>query len=151
MSAKVFVDTNVLVYSRDASEPEKQAKAAAWMAALWERRAGRLSFQVLQEFYITVTAKIIPGMERDAARKDVRALLAWRPLPLDNRILEGAWLLQDRYGFSWWDALIAAAAQAAGCRYLLSEDFQEGMEVGDLRVVNPFQILPENLAITEGG
>lgn len=41
MSAKVFVDTNVLVYWRDASDPEKQAKAAAWMAFLWERQAGR--------------------------------------------------------------------------------------------------------------
>ena len=45
MNAKVFVDTNLLVYCRDASEPEKQAQAAAWMAALWEQRTGRLSFQ----------------------------------------------------------------------------------------------------------
>ncbi|MBI4642182.1 MAG: PIN domain-containing protein [Deltaproteobacteria bacterium] len=145
MSDKVFVDTNVLVYCRDASEPEKQAKAAVWMAALWERRAGRLSYQVLQEFYVTVTAKLVPGLEPDAARRDVRVLLAWQPLPMDTRLLEGAWLLQDRYGFSWWDALIAAAAQAAGCRYLLSEDFQEGMEVGGLRLVNPFRIVPEDL------
>lgn len=40
MSAKVFVDTNVLVYCRDASEPEKQAQTAAWMAALWEQQTG---------------------------------------------------------------------------------------------------------------
>lgn len=147
MSARVFVDTNVLVYCRDASEPEKQAKAAAWMAALWERRAGRLSYQVLQEFYVTVTAKLVPGLEPDTARRDIRALLAWQPLPADTRLLEGAWLLQDRYGFSWWDALIAAAAQAAGCRYLLSEDFQAGMEVGDLRVVNPFSIRPDDVSL----
>lgn len=145
MNAKVFVDTNVLVYCRDASEPEKQAKAAAWMAALWARRVGRLSYQVLQEFYVTVTAKLDPGMEPEAARTDVRILLVWKPLPLDARVLEVAWLLQDRYGFSWWDALIAAAAQAAGCRYLLSEDFQAGMEVGDLIVIHPFRITPSDL------
>jgi predicted nucleic acid-binding protein len=145
MNAKVFVDTNVLVYCRDASEPEKQARAAAWMAALWERRAGRLSYQVLQEYYVTVTAKLDPGLEPEAARTDVRALLAWKPLPLEVRVLEGAWLLQDRYGFSWWDALIAAAAQAEGCRYLLSEDFQAGMEVSDLIVMNPFRITPADL------
>lgn len=138
MNAKVFVDTNVLVHCRDASEPEKQAQAAAWMAALWERRTGRLSYQVLQEFYVMVTAKLKPGLDLDAARRDVRGLLAWKPLPVDARVLEGAWLIQDHHGFSWWDALIVAAAQAAGCRYLLSEDFQNGMGVGDLTVINPF-------------
>lgn len=146
MSARVFVDTNVLVYSRDASEPDKQEQAAAWMATLWERRAGRLSYQVLQEYYVTVTAKLSPGMDRDAARRDVQALLAWKPLPVDARMLLEAWHLQDRYQFSLWDALIAAAAQAAGCGYLLSEDFQEHQMIGDLRVVNPFGTRPEMLA-----
>ncbi len=49
MSARVFVDTNVLVYERDASEPRKQRRARAWMRRLWQRRAGRLSYQVLHE------------------------------------------------------------------------------------------------------
>jgi predicted nucleic acid-binding protein len=146
MSAKVFVDTNVLVYWRDASEPEKQARASAWMAALWETRTGRLSYQVLQEFYVTVTTKLDPGLVPDAARRNVRVLLSWHPLPVDTRILEGAWLLQDRYGVSWWDALIMAAARATGCRYLLSEDFQAGMKVGDLLVINPFKITPADLS-----
>jgi predicted nucleic acid-binding protein len=47
MSARVFVDTNVLVYARDASEPRKQERAMAWMSRLWDMRLGRLSFQVL--------------------------------------------------------------------------------------------------------
>jgi predicted nucleic acid-binding protein len=145
MNAKVFVDTNVLVYCRDASETEKQARAAAWMAVLWEQRAGRLSFQVLQEYYVTVTAKLSPGLPRDLARLEVRALSAWRPQPADARLLEGAWLLQDRHRLPWWDALIVAAAQGEGCRYLLSEDFQEGFAWGDLTVVNPFHTGPEDL------
>ncbi len=145
MNAKVFVDTNVLVYSRDASEPEKQAQALEWMRALWEHRTGRLSYQVLQEYFVSVTAKLDPGLPPELARRDVRALLAWQPMPVDARILEGAWLLQDRHRLSWWDALIAAAAQVADCRYLLSEDFQEGMELGELQVVNPFRTLPEAL------
>jgi len=145
MSAKVFVDTNVLVYCRDASEPEKQRQAEAWMAALWEARTGRLSFQVLQEFYVTVTAKLSPGLPKEAARRDVRALLAWQPLAVDARVLAGAWRLQDRQRLSWWDALIMAAAQTEGCRYLLSEDFQDGWELGDLTVVNPFRRQPADL------
>jgi len=147
MSAKVFVDTNVLVYCRDASEPEKQAQAAAWMVALWEQQTGCLSFQVLQEYYVTVTAKLSPGLPRDLARREVRALLAWRPLAVDARLIEGAWLLQDRNHLPWWDALIVAAAQAAGCRYLLSEDFQEGFDWGTLTVVNPFHTGPGGLKL----
>jgi hypothetical protein len=52
MSAGTFVDTNVLVYVRDASEPRKQNQAEAWMRYLWKTRTGKLSFQVLQEFYV---------------------------------------------------------------------------------------------------
>ena len=51
MSVKVFVDTNVLVYNRDASEPAKQQQAMVWMSHLWRTQTGRLSFQVLIEFY----------------------------------------------------------------------------------------------------
>jgi predicted nucleic acid-binding protein len=144
MTGKVFVDTNVLVYWRDASEPDKQERALTWLSELWERRSGRLSFQVLQEFYVTVTAKLALSLSPELARLNVRQLLAWKPVTLDARLLEEAWRLQDRYLFPWWDALIVAAAQVSACRYLLSEDFQDGMEVGDLKVVNPFINRPED-------
>ena len=85
MSVKVFVDTNVLVYSRDASEPGKQKQAMAWMTSLWTSQTGRLSFQVLQEFYSTVTIKLHPGMDRQRARDDVQTLMAWSPLPVNRR------------------------------------------------------------------
>ena len=145
MTAKVFVDTNILVYSRDASEPKKQAQAMAWMAHLWTAGAGCLSFQVLQEFYVTVTAKLTPGLNAESARGDVRSLLAWRPIPVDARVLEGAWLLQERFKLSWWDALIVSAAQVGGCRFLLSEDFQESQTFGRVQVINPFRTLPASL------
>ena len=139
MTGAVFVDTNVLVYGRDASEPEKQQRAIAWMTHLWESQRGRLSVQVLQEFYVTVTQKLSPGMTRDAARRDVRNLMVWRPVAIDVAILDRAWTAQDRYRLAFWDALIVAAAQVAGCRYLLTEDFQPDQQLDDLTVVNPFR------------
>ena len=145
MTAKVFVDTNVLVYSRDASEPHKQKKAMAWMAHLWSTKTGILSYQVLQEFYVTVTAKLQPGLDPENARKDVRALLAWRPIMVNDRVFENAWLIQDRCQLSWWDALIISAAQLADCRYLLTEDLQADQEFGRLRVTNPFHVDPASL------
>lgn len=145
MTATIFVDTNVLVYRRDSGQGEKQARAAAWIKHLWETRDGRLSYQVLQEFYVTVTSKLRPGLDAESARDDVRSLHAWHPVPVDARVLEGAWVIQDRYGLSWWDSLIVAAAQVADCRFLLTEDLQDGQELGEVRVLNPFHHSPESL------
>jgi hypothetical protein len=64
MTVKGFVDTSVLVYSRDASEPGKQQAAMAWLGVLWRLRAGALSFQVPQEYYVMVTRKLRPVQHR---------------------------------------------------------------------------------------
>ena len=138
MTGPVFVDTNVLVYRSDASVPVKQARADAWYGFLWRSRAGRLSFQVLQELYSTLTRKMRPGFDGREAREIVRELMAWKPIPVDRTVLERAWSLEDRYSLSWWDALIVAAAQTAECDVLLTEDLQHGQVFGTIRVVSPF-------------
>ena len=137
-SARVFVDTNVLVYARDGSERVKQPHAERWVDRLWTTGNGRVSIQVLQEFYVTVTQKLRPGMSRQSARADVRNLLSWRPIQSDARLLEVAWDLQDRFGLAWWDAPVVAAALRAECSFLLSEDLQDQMAFGNTTVVNPF-------------
>ncbi|MFW6085300.1 MAG: PIN domain-containing protein [Gemmatimonadota bacterium] len=141
----VFVDTNVLVYARDASEPEKQPVAMNWLDALWEAREGRLSVQVLQEFYVTVTAKLDPGLPAGQARADVRRLQVWDPLSVDASLLEDSWQIQDRYSFSLWDAAIVAAARRLGCRYLLTEDLQAGQDLDGMLVLDPFGTRPEEV------
>jgi len=145
MGDKIFVDTNVLVYARDATDPQKQKMALAWMSYLWKTRTGRLSFQVLQEFYLTVTQKLDPGLEPERARRDVRLLFSWLPVQIDPRVIETAWYVQDRHRLSWWDALIVSAARLAGCRYILSEDFKSGQELFEIRIINPFQLSPDSL------
>lgn len=113
------------------------------MAELWRSRRGRVSTQVLAEYYVNVTQKLQPGLDREIARADVRALFAWQPLDLDGPVFEQAWRIQDRYKVSFWDALIAAAASVAGCRQVLTEDLQDGQEIAGVRVVNPFLSLPD--------
>lgn len=145
MTATVFVDTNVLVYRRDAGQGDKQKQADAWLERLWADRCGRLSYQVLQEYFVTVTSKLIPGLPAETASNDVRALLAWHPVTVDAGVMEAAWVIQDRYQLSWWDALIVAAAQVADSQFLLSEDLQDGQELGAVRVVSPFNHPPESV------
>ena len=139
MSALVFVDTNVFVYRHDRSDPAKQARADEWIAHLARSRSGRLSYQVLQELYVTLTGKARIGFDPSEAREIVRDLIVWQPVGIDLRILERAWHLQDGHSVSWWDAVIVAAAQSLGCSILLTEDLQHGHAFGEVRVVNPFR------------
>jgi predicted nucleic acid-binding protein len=140
----VFVDTNVLIYAIDRADEKKHQRARQWSAELWRTRQGRVSYQVLQEFYVTVARK--RPAARDEARATVRDLLAWRPVSVDGDLLDRGWALQDRYQLCFWDALIVAAAQAATCSHLLSEDLQAGQDFGGVVVVNPFMRGPGPLA-----
>ena len=142
MSDNVFVDTNVLLYSRDASEPAKQAQAAARLDELWENRCGRISVQVLNEYFVNVTRKLDPGLSSEEAWDDIEALSVWDPLPIDMALLTRAYATQRRYGLSWWDAMIIAAAEAAGCTRILSEDLSDGASYFGIRVENPFKPAP---------
>jgi predicted nucleic acid-binding protein len=133
-----FVDTNILVYARDKSQPAKQARAEEILGVLWRSRTGRLSAQVLQEYYVTVTRKLKPGLSRTEARQDVRDLMEWKPRPVIAGILESAWEIEDRWKLSWWDSLITASALDCGATSLLSEDMQNGMVIHSLQILDPF-------------
>lgn len=134
-----FVDTDVLVYARDSSEPEKQKRAHAWLESLWRNQSGQLSFQVLQEYYVTVTQKLEPGLSTNDARDDVRAFYAWQPRVIDRTVIASAWDVQDRFGLSWWDSVIVAAAQVCDCDHLLTEDLPHQQNLDGLMVVDPFR------------
>lgn len=144
MTDPVFVDTNVFVYAADAGDAEKQYRASLWLAELWRSRLGRISFQVLQEFFVTVTHKK-PDI-RDQARAQVRDLLAWRPVVTNALILEQAWRMQDRFKLSFWDALIVSAAKSADCHWLLTEDLQANQNLDGVTVINPFRHSPDHLS-----
>ena len=146
MTGEVFVDTNVLVYARDADERRKGRIAREWLERLWRTGRGRLSYQVLAEYYVTVTAKLRPGLPVSRARADIRDLLAWRPVAVDRHVLEEAFAVQDRRGLSWWDSLIVAAARLAGCAALLTEELQDGQDLDGLRAVDPVAHSPADLA-----
>lgn len=137
MSDLVFVDSNVLIYAIDNANPKKHSAARLWRSELWKSRRGRVSFQVLQEFYANVTRKWPAA--RDEAQVEIRTLLAWRPVLVSEEIVEGAWRIEDQHYISFWDALIVAAAKAAFCRYLLTEDLQADYNFDGVVVVNPFR------------
>ncbi len=134
-----FVDTNILAYARDRRDPRKQGIAHAWLAALADRREGRLSWQVLIEFYAVATHPAKLAMPSELARRDIRDLQTWKPISPNPALIESAWALQERHGFSWWDAMIVAAAVETESELLLTEDLQHGLVVdGRLTLMDPF-------------
>jgi predicted nucleic acid-binding protein len=140
MSANVFVDTNILVYSRDLSEPVKQVIAIDRLKELWQTRTGKISTQVCNEYYTTVTQKLKPGLSKDTAWQDIEDLFAWQPLAVDKKVLIKAKACQLRYKLSWWDSLIVSAAYYCNCETILSEDLNNSQKYFDIAVENPFSI-----------
>jgi predicted nucleic acid-binding protein len=143
---RFFVDTNVLLYSIDATDPAKHSRAREWLDALWTNDSGRLSWQVLNEFYWNAVGKMKTPPVR--VRENVETLALWQPADFGLGLLHRAWYWSDRRGVAYWDSLILAAAESTGCKYLLSEDFQAGEKFGDLTVLNPFRTAPGEFLLT---
>jgi predicted nucleic acid-binding protein len=144
--ASVFVDTNVLLYSFDSRDPGKRAKAGNWLEYLWRTGAGRMSWQVLHEFYANAGRKL--GVPASEAREAVAVFSRWRPAGMSMSVVERGWYWMDQAQLPYWDSLILASAERLGCSILLSEDFQTGRNFEGVRVVSPFAQSPESPAVS---
>jgi len=137
MNARSFFDTNILVYADDDDAPKKQRVARDLWHAHRRDGTGVVSLQVLQEYFVTVTRKL--KLDPRKARRKVELLAEFDVAEPDVSDILAAIDLHRLHGFSFWDALILRSAQQAGCRVLLSEDFQGGREIDGIQVVNPFR------------
>ena len=145
MTALIFVDTNVFLYAFDPRDTAKQARAQAWVQACWRARVGRISTQVLNEFYNNAITKFKKTVDINDARAEVCRLRQWQPPHLDTYTVDGAWALQDRFALSYWDALVVSSAQQQGCSYLLSEDMQHGQQFDSVQKISPFEVEPTTI------
>ncbi len=138
MTEKYFVDTNILIYRHDPRYPAHQSIAHEWLGRLWEEHSGVISTQVLKEFYGALTRKIAPKSDRQVSRDIVRNLYLWQVIETDSTIFEAAWRIEEHGQCSWWDSLIIAAAQHAGCTAILSEDLGPDLMPAGITLINPF-------------
>ena len=144
MNAKVFIDTNVLIYAKDRTDLTKQTAAAAWLEALAMRKAAVVSRQSLREYYNTAT-KPKHGVPRERARREVAALHAWLPPDGGFDRLQEAWDIQDRFKLQFFDCMLLAAARAARCAYFLSEDMHDSLDVDGVQITNFLRLTPDQL------
>ena len=140
MSAKTFVDTNVLIYAHDIDARSKHTAAKNVLSDLWADRAGVVSTQVLQEFYVNATRKISKPLAKRSARSIVNQYASWcvDATPVD---IAAAFRIEDESRIGFWDALICAVALRSGAERILSEDLNAGQRIAGIRIENPFALL----------
>jgi predicted nucleic acid-binding protein len=138
MTGKVFVDSNVLIYAHDGDAGDKQQRAAERLGKLWESGLGRLSTQVLQEFYVNVTQKIKRPLARGTAREVIRNYALWVESPITPSTVVRASEISEGWKLAFWDGMIFAAAEQDSADQLLSEDLSHGQVIAGIRIVNPF-------------
>ncbi len=133
-----FVDANILVYAFDSSAGRKQQAARSLLERLWESRTGRVSVQVLQEFFVTVTRKVASPLPMEDATARIRELATWKVFAPGADDVLTAIALHARVRIAFWDAMIVVAAAESGCDLLWTEDLTDGQLIHGVRIRNPF-------------
>ncbi|MBK8396070.1 MAG: PIN domain-containing protein [Leptospiraceae bacterium] len=134
--SKIFLDTNILVYSLDNSDKKKQKKSRSVLSDLAKSNLGVISTQVLQEFYVVCTKKL--KIEPLVAR-DILNSFAFETVVVTQELIHRGIDYSVLYKLSFWDALILAAAENAKCSHLWSEDFPTGQVIRNLKIENPLK------------
>jgi predicted nucleic acid-binding protein len=137
MSAE-FVDSNILVYAHDPTTFTKHERARALVERLWQQRTGRISIQVMQEFFWIVTRKIPSPLPRKTALAILADLSLWPVYSPVAKDVLAAGELSGEIQVSFWDAMLLVAAKASGADRLWSEDLSQGQTVDGVEISNPF-------------
>lgn len=129
---KPFLDTNILIYATLSDDPRRAAAERAIEAG------GTISIQVLNEFTNVARGKLKRSWAKVEATLDLIKGKVGRARSITVATHDRAAALARDHGFSFYDALIVAAAIEAGCDTLLTEDMQHGRVIDGLTIQNPF-------------
>ena len=137
--ARYLIDTNILVYAGDESEPVKRVCALEAIGRLAGRREGVVTTQVLAEYFVTVTRRFSETLRAGEA---VRRLDGWAStfevLDVSASVVREAARAAERYGMPYWDAQIWASARLGGVDTVLTEDLPGQPEIEGVRFMDPF-------------
>jgi predicted nucleic acid-binding protein len=139
MSGRVFLDTNIFVYSFDTEAPAKAKRASRLIREAVDTGEGIVSYEVVQEFFNVAFRRFPQPM--NVADAEQYLITVFRPLlaiQSSSALYVEGLRTAEKYRLSWYDSLIVAAALQGECRVLYSEDFQHGQKIGTVRIENPF-------------
>jgi predicted nucleic acid-binding protein len=137
MKDKIFVDTNIFIYSavEDNFHLDKRNKAVELIQR--EEFEIVISTQVINEFYaILIKNKISDAEIQERIYELIENAVLVNVI---FKTMQSAWKIRERYGFSYWDSLIVASALECNCSILYTEDLQDGQLIEKkLKIINPF-------------
>jgi len=137
MSAPDFLDSNILIYAYDSSAPQKQATARDLVRQALAG-SGVISSQVLAELCVTLLHKASCKTPPQRINAILDALGSIRLVSLNGEIVRRAVEAHATYGIHFYDGMIVAAAEKAGCERIWSEDLNPGQKYFGVSVTNPF-------------
>jgi len=136
MTARAFIDTNVLLYA-GSQHPDEQTKRAVALELLKQPGLG-FSTQVMAEYFNAAYTKGRLGISFEVAVENLRILASKTVLAVTPELVIKATALAKRYQISYYDAAILAAATELGCDTVYTEDLNHGQKYGTVKAVNPF-------------
>jgi predicted nucleic acid-binding protein len=133
--SKIFIDTNILVYSIDQKNTEKKEKARKTLKTIVESHQPVISTQVIKEFYVVATKKL--NADSLMVKNIVHNFHNMEIVNNDLELIEQAIDISLISRLSFWDSLIIAAAEKANCEFIFSEDLNNGQTYRGVMVINP--------------
>jgi predicted nucleic acid-binding protein len=133
-----FVDANVLVYAFERSDSARKRVAQRLMGDLMVEDRLRVSTQVLQELFVTLTRKVAQPCSAVEALAVLEDLTAWPLMVVDYSAIRAAVELMGQFKLSFRDGLIVVSAARSGASVLYTEDMNDGQDILGVRITNPF-------------
>jgi predicted nucleic acid-binding protein len=136
-AGKSFIDTSIVVYANDRSDPDKQARSISVVEKLIRSGGGVISTQVLMEYTAVAVRKL--GQSRDAIARQTGILEKLEVVLVTGELIRTGHQLAEEHQISIWDGVILAAASMARCDRIISEDFDPARRYAGIPVMNPFE------------
>ena len=137
--SKIFIDTNILIYSMDEFDPAKREKCRFLLKSVGKDFQGVISTQVMQEFYVTATKKL--GADPLLMKDILHSFEQFEIVMVNPAIINDAIDCGIINRISFWDSLIVVAAESAHCELLWTEDLNDGQIIRGVRIENPLKPL----------
>lgn len=137
---RTFLDSNIFVYANDAADEGKQEIAINLVTKHLREGTGVLSTQVMQEYTVNAIQKL--GQAVPVVMHQLHLLESLSVVVIKPELVRRGLEIKTLYGLSYWDSLIIAAAESAGCSQILSEDLNSGQSYCGMKCINPFAAAP---------
>ena len=134
--SKIFLDTNILLYTLDENDKDKQKIARKIVQNVTEQDTSVISTQILQEFYVASTSEL--GVQPLLAKSIVHSFENMEVVRIDPYLIREAIDASILNQISFWDSLVVVAAESAKCEKLYTEDLNAGQIIRGVKIENPF-------------